>query len=162
MSDAAVFVQGWMVVLREAFEGGQPGQGAAFLNGTQRNGRGNHGLFATLAALTPEQASDDHASGTSAAAHAAHVAYHLEVSLRQVRGEFEPVDWPGSFEPRDVNEAEWEKVQARIHAAYKELVALAGVTTEWNVQSAGGMAAILAHTAYHLGAIRQVAKRAQA
>ena len=154
-----VFVDGWLFVLREAFEGGRLGEGTAFLDGTSADGAVNNGLLATLDALTPQQASNANVSGLSVAAHAAHIAYYLEVSLRQAQGDFSPVDWPGSFEPREIDVAGWAATRQRIQRAYEELVRFARSYTSWTVEATGGMAAILAHTAYHLGAIRQIAKR---
>jgi hypothetical protein len=156
-----VFVEGWLSVLREAFEGGMPGQGTAFLDGTSADGKVNNGLFATLGALTPEQASDATVSGLSIAAHTAHVACYLEVSLRQARGDFGAVDWPGSFEPREVDAAGWATTRQRVQRAYEELVPFARRYSSWTVEATGGMAAILAHTAYHLGSIRQIVKQMQ-
>ncbi|AFZ67881.1 hypothetical protein [Deinococcus peraridilitoris] len=157
MSDQA-FVQGWLDVLQEACEGGQPGQGTGFLDGTRADGSGNHGLFATLDALSATQASDPTLLGLSVAAHAAHTAFHLEVGVRWAQGERGPFDWPGSFEPRTVDEAAWQDVRARVRAAYTGLVSLARRTNDWDEDAAGGLAAALAHVSYHLGAVRQIVK----
>ncbi|MFZ5990987.1 MAG: DinB family protein [Deinococcota bacterium] len=153
-----VFVESWLDVLREACEGGRPGEGTAFLDNTKPDGRGNHGLFATLDALTAEQASDPTALGTSVAAHATHVAFHLEVMVRWAGGDRGPFDWKGSFEPRAVEAAQWQTTRDRVRAAYQAVVDLARKTEAWDEDAAGGLAASLAHVAYHLGAIRQVVK----
>lgn len=42
-------------VLKEAAEGGTPGRGTAFLDGTRADGSGNHGLLATLGRLSAAQ-----------------------------------------------------------------------------------------------------------
>lgn len=157
MSDKA-FLDGWLFVLREACEGGIPGQGTAFLDGTKADGSNNHGLLATLDSLTAKQASDPTALGQSIAAHAAHTAYHLEVGVRWARGDKGPYDWPGSFEPKTVDEASWHTLRARVRAAYAAAIAVAQTTVHWDEDSAGGLAAALAHVAYHLGAIRQAVK----
>jgi hypothetical protein len=157
MSEKA-FVEGWLDVLREACEGGRPGEGTAFLDGTKADGSGNSGLFATLDALSAEQASDPTALGTSVAAHAAHVAFYLEVTVRWAGGDRGPFDWKGSFEPRVVDEARWQATRNRVRAAYRAVVDLARKTQTWDEDAAGGLAASLAHLAYHLGAIRQIVK----
>lgn len=156
-----VFVESWLEVLQEAFEGGRPGEGTAFLDGTKADGSGNSGLFATLEALSAEQASDPTALGTSVAAHAAHVAFHLEVMVRWAGGDRGPFDWKGSFEPRIVDETQWQATRDRVRAAYRAFVDLAHRTEVWDENAAGGLAASLAHVAYHLGAIRQVMKLAR-
>ena len=157
MSDAA-FVNGLLDVLREACEGGKPGEGTAFLDGTKADGSGNHGLFATLAGLTAAQASDPTPLGLSVAAHASHTAFHMESGVRWVLGDRTPADWPGSFEPRVVDEAGWEALRSRVRAAYDGVVSLARGNPAWDEDSAGGLASFLAHAAYHLGAIRQTVK----
>ncbi len=157
-SGAAALAKGILELLREAYEGGRPGAGTGFVENTRADGGGNGGLFATLESLTAEQASRPMAHGTSVAAHASHLAYSLEVTLRWLNGDRGPFDWPGSFEPRVVDEPGWRAARARMRTAYDAFVAWAGGRTEWDEHSAGGIAAGLAHSAYHLGAIRQIAK----
>ena len=132
-------------MLQEACEGSRPGEGTAFLDNTKPDGRGNHGLFATLDALTAEQASDPMALGTSVAAHVAHVAFHLEVMVRWAGGDRGPFDWKGSFEPRG------QATRDRVCAAYQAVVDLARKTEAWDEDAAGGLAASPAHVAYHPG-----------
>ncbi len=153
------FVRGWLDVLREAVEGGEPGRPTGFLDGTAADGSGNHGLLATLAALSAEQASAITALGTSVAGQAAHTAYHMEVTVRWARdGDRGPFDWKGSFSPATVDADGWRALQERLRAAYADVRALAQGTGDWTEDAAGGMAATLAHVSYHLGAIRQLVK----
>jgi hypothetical protein len=63
--------------------------------------------------------------------------------------------------PRTVDEAAWSARRARVRAAYEAAVALARRQATWDADAAGGLAASLAHAAYHLGAMRQIAKLAQ-
>lgn len=74
-------LDGILDILREAVEGGQPGQGTAFLDGTKADGTGNHGLLATLDALSAAQASRD-VHGATVAGQARHTAFHMEVVVR--------------------------------------------------------------------------------
>ncbi|MCX7784306.1 MAG: hypothetical protein N2318_11775 [Meiothermus sp.] len=157
MRDQA-FVEGWLDVLKEALEGGEPGQGTAFLDGTSPDGRSNHGLLATLNALSAEQASKPTALGMSVAAQAAHTAFHMEVTVRWAHGDQGPFDWKASFGPGSVSEGEWEALRARVRAAYADVVNLAKNTPSWEGNEPSGLAATLAHVCYHLGAIRQIIK----
>lgn len=158
VSDQA-FLNGWRFVLAEAVTGGRPGQGTAFLDGTKPDGSDNHGLLATLDGLSPERASDPTPLGLSVAAHAAHLAYHLEVGVRWARGERGPFDWEGSFEPGAVDEAGWAALRERVRAAYAGALALADGPADWDdLGTTGGLLGGLAHVAYHLGAIRQIVK----
>ncbi len=148
--------KGLLEILREACEGGIPGQGTAFLDGT-RDGV-NNGLFATLDRVSAEHASSG-ALGTSIAAHAAHTAYHMEVVVRWTNGDRGPFDWKGSFEPAAVDEAQWAATRTRLRAGYEGLVTLARGVKDWNEDETGGLAGAIAHVAYHLGAIRLTAKQ---
>jgi len=144
-------------ILRETFEGGQPGQSTMFLDGTQADGGGNHGLFATLAALSAAQASDPTPLNLSIAAHAAHIAYYLEVGLIFMRGETPTgaLDWKGSFVPGTVDGAAWGALQLRLRAAYDEMMARVAAAEPLAVEELVNPAV---HSAYHLGAIRQAVK----
>jgi len=152
------WLQGVRDILQEAVMGGTPGQGTSFLDGTQADGSGNHGLIATLAALSAAQASDPTPLGLSVAAHAAHVAFHMEVGVRWAGGERGPFDWKGSFGSGQVDEAGWMALQARVQAAYDALIILEPSPDEPPEDTAGGLAGAAAHVAYHLGAVRQVIK----
>lgn len=144
-------------ILRETFEGGQPGQPTLFLDGTQADGGGNHGLFAVLAELSASQASDPTPLNLSIAAHAAHVAYYLEVGLIFMRGETPagPLDWKGSFVPGVVDGAAWSALQIRLHAAYTEMMARVAAAEPLAAEE---LVNPVVHSAYHLGAIRQAVK----
>ena len=157
MSDQA-FVTGILDILKEAVEGGEPGQGTAFLDGTKADGSGNHGLLATLDGLSAEQASRATPLGTTVAAQAAHTAYHMEVVVRWEHGDRGPFDWPGSFQPSVVDEEAWRELRARVRRAYDDLCALATSNTKWDEDEPGGFAGALAHVTYHLGSIRQIIK----
>jgi hypothetical protein len=152
------FVEAMLSILKEACEGGEPGQGTAFVENTRSDGSGNAGVFATLESLSAAQASATTALGTSVAAHAAHLAFHLEVSLRWANGDRGPFDWKGSFEPRVVGQAEWTERCKRVRDAYNRFVAHNRRPREWSLDDAENLAAAVAHAVYHLGAIRQVQK----
>lgn len=154
------WLEGILDVLAEAVEGGTPGQGTSFLDGTAADGSGNNGLLATLDRLSAEQASQD-IHGTSIAGHARHSAFHMEVMVRWERdGDRGPFDWKGSFHPAVVGDEEWDELRVRLRAAYDALCAFARTQQEAQAPGdvAGGLAGAVAHVAYHLGAIRQMHK----
>lgn len=153
------YLDGLLDILREALEGGRPGEGTSFVENT-RPGGAAHGLLPTLSRLSAAQASRD-VHGTSIAGQARHAAFHLEVAVRWDRdGERGPFDWQGSFLPEQVNEQEWLAVQARLQHAYQEFTAFVRTQKDKPADGdiAGGVAGALAHAAYHLGAVRQMAK----
>ncbi len=124
MSDQT-WLNGTLAVLKEAVEGGTPGQGTAFLDGTKADGSGNHGLLATLGRLSAAQASDLTVLELSVAAHAAHMAYHMEVVARWESGERGPFNWKGSFGSGTVDDTGWMALQTRVQSAYTALLEVA-------------------------------------
>ncbi|GAA5534986.1 DinB family protein [Deinococcus aluminii] len=158
------WAEGILDILKEAVEGGTPGQGTAFLDGTKADGSGNHGLLATLAGLSAPQASRD-VHGSTVAGHARHTAFHMEVIVRWERdGDRGPFDWKGSFQPAQVSEEEWTALRGRVRQAYEELVKYARTLTSQapNGDLTGGLTGAVAHVAYHLGSIRQMVKALEA
>ncbi|GHF58978.1 hypothetical protein HNQ07_003945 [Deinococcus metalli] len=153
-------IDGILDILKEAVEGGTPGQPTSFLDGTRADGSGNHGLIATLDGLDDVQASHD-VNGTSIAGQARHAAFHMEVIVRWERdGDRGPFDWKGSFLPSQVSADEWAALRQRVRAAYDGVVAFARSRRDAPVDGdvTGGLSGAVAHVAYHLGAIRQMVK----
>lgn len=153
-------IDGILDILREAVEGGTPGQGTAFLDGTKADGSGNNGLLATLSNLSAAQASVD-VHGTSVAGQARHAAFHMEVIVRWERdGDRGPFDWKGSFLPEQVSDVEWQALRERVQAAYDGVLGFARSRLDAPVDGdvTGGLTGGVAHVAYHLGAIRQMIK----
>ncbi|GGL82242.1 hypothetical protein GCM10010840_19970 [Deinococcus aerolatus] len=154
------WLEGMLDILSEAVEGGPPGEGTAFLDGTAADGSGNHGLLATLDTLSAAQASTP-VHGTSIAGHARHSALHMEVVVRWERdGDRGPFDWKGSFLPAEVDDRQWDELRVRLRAAYDALCAFARTQKEGEAtgEATGSLTGAVAHVAYHLGAIRQMSK----
>lgn len=116
-------------------------------------------LFETLTTISAAEASIP-VGGKCAtlAAQVKHIAFYLDVLENNVRTQkFEPQDWGKIWrETSAVTPEEWETLKANLRASYNRLKQLIADTTEWpsEFHVAGAMAAI-AHTAYHLGEIRQ-------
>jgi hypothetical protein len=156
-----IFVNAFLEVLAETFEGGKPNLGTHFLDHTKSDGSSNQGFFATLDSLSPVQASSLTSLGLSIAAHTAHSAFHIEATIRSASGDRSPNDWQGSFEPRVVDALEWAAQRQRLKNAHSSIVDLAHNTPVWDQHSATGMMATLAHVTYHLGAVKQILKLAR-
>lgn len=160
MTEPQNWLEGILDILQEAVEGGTPGQGTAFLDGTKADGTGNHGLLATLDKLSAAQASRD-VGGTSIAGQARHTAFHMEVIVRWERdGDKGPFDWKGSFLPAEVSDQEWAALRHRVRLAYDELCLFSRTQKDKAADgdATGGLTGGVAHVAYHLGAIRQMLK----
>ena len=116
-------------------------------------------LFETLATITAEEASVPVGGKcASLAAQVKHVAFYLDVLERYVRtGESERVDWGKIWrETSVVDEAEWDTIKTQLRASYDRVKQLVSNTTEWlSEDHISGAIAVVVHTAYHLGEIRQ-------
>ena len=121
----------------------------------------DHGtsLFETLAGVTAEEASIP-VGGQCAtlAAQVRHVAFYLDVVERVVRTQdTSPVDWDEIWRTVGaVNAGEWTAIQAELRTSYNRIVQLIHDTPDWpGEREIAGAIGIIAHTAYHLGEIRQ-------
>ena len=116
-------------------------------------------LFETLATISAAQASIP-VGGKCAtlAAQVKHIAFYLDVLEKAMRsGQFESNDWGKIWrETSAVTPAEWEGIKATLRDSYNRIRTLVNDTTEWsNHMQIGGAIGVIAHTAYHLGEIRQ-------
>jgi hypothetical protein len=116
-------------------------------------------MFETLATISAEEASVP-VGGKCAtlAAQVKHVALYLDVLDRSARtGQFEQVDWDKIWrETSAVSPEEWETIKSSLRESYERTRTLIDDTTEWpSEREIGGAIAMIVHTAYHLGEIRQ-------
>ena len=68
-----------------------------------------------------------------------------------------PVDWGYIWQTvAAVNQPEWELIQLELRNSYDRIKQLINETPAWTSEvEVGGAIAVIAHTAYHLGEIRQ-------
>ncbi|MBK8902683.1 MAG: hypothetical protein IPM53_15955 [Anaerolineaceae bacterium] len=116
-------------------------------------------MFETLATISAEEASIP-VGGKCAtlAAQVKHVAFYLDVLEENVRTQkFEPVDWGKIWrEVTAVSPQEWQTIQNELRESYDRIKQLISNQAEWqNEREIGGAIAMIVHTAYHLGEIRQ-------
>lgn len=117
-------------------------------------------LFETLAGIDAATASRP-VSPTCAtlAAQIEHVRYYLDVLGEMMAGTLDQsaVDWRHIWNTVSaVTPDEWAASQARLRTSYDRIVAqIDGWQTIDGERQLGGAIAIIAHTAYHLGEIRQ-------
>ncbi len=115
-------------------------------------------LFETLATISAEEASQPVGNRCATlAAQVNHIRVYIEVLERYMRGEeVGTTDWAASWRVSGVDDAEWVALKQRLEAAYQRVLATMEGFTAWDGEDEiGGALAILAHTAYHLGEIRQ-------
>lgn len=115
-------------------------------------------LFETLATIDADEASHPVSpSCASIAAQVTHVAYYLDVLHEYIRGKkVADVDWGLAWKTIVVSPAEWEMLKSNLTAAHDRVRKQIAAITNWDHEGqVGGAIAVVAHTAYHLGEIRQ-------
>ena len=115
-------------------------------------------LFETLASISAEEASIPLGGKCATlAAQVKHVAFYLDLVDKSVRDpSFPRVDWSEIWRTVSaVTPEEWQAIQAELRANYDRILILIQETPAWGQEEIGGTIALVAHTAYHLGEIRQ-------
>ena len=140
--------KGILAVLTEAFESVQ----GYFLDR-------NTSLFETLAGITASEASIPVGNQCATiAAQTAHVNFYMEVLENYLQtGKSESVDWGEIWRTvREVTPEEWLASQERLKQTYLRLRRYIESFDRWETEdSIAGAIALVAHSAYHLGEIRQ-------
>lgn len=119
----------------------------------------NTSLFETLGTITAAQASIPvGGSCATLAAQVAHVNFYLEVIEAYILDKQQgKVDWGDIWRRvKGVTPEEWTAYQDQLKATYHRVLAMLEGMEDWNRERPiGGALALLVHTAYHLGEIRQ-------
>ena|SRR5690348_6650338 len=148
-----VFRRALSKLLDEIFDG-PPGVEAYLLNA------GDRGLLGELDAIPADTASALTDSGkASIAAHVEHVLYGLALLIRWFGGESDPfsrADYTESWRHTSVRQDEWTNLREALRRAATEWRDAVATRADWDDAKAAGAMASAAHTAYHLGAIRQI------
>jgi hypothetical protein len=117
------------------------------------------GLFRTLDAVTAQTASQAPSVGArTIAAHCAHLAFYVRANHDSMLGREQHLDWPSSWRLQQVGDAEWEALKRGVRREYDALLETVGSLETWSAHQLGDSMAVVAHTAYHLGAIRHALK----
>lgn len=116
-------------------------------------------LFHTLATIPAEKASIP-VGGKCAtlAAQVAHATFFVTETLVYMRtGQYPDSDWGEIWRNvSTVTPQEWQTLQQKLNRAFHELVDIFRNASEEQLKAAyGGVIGIIAHSAYHLGEIRQ-------
>ena len=125
---------------------------------------GDAGLLASLDHLPADVASRSSNGGATIAAHTDHLRYGLSLMNRWAAGEHDPfssADWTRAWQTTTVTEAEWQQLRADLRAEVDRW--LQALRSDRNVRGAelDAVVGTVIHLAYHLGAIRQIAKDAR-
>jgi hypothetical protein len=155
----SIFHRALSNMLTEIFDG-PPGQEAYVLN------PGDAGLLRQLETIDARTASTRPTPGrASIAAHVDHLQFGLSLLNRWAAGEENP--WAGanfnaSWQRNSVTEAEWRTLRDTLRRDAEVWRAGVAARTSWDDLAAAAALSTAAHTAYHLGAIRQVRQEVSA
>ncbi len=115
-------------------------------------------LFETLETVSSEEASIPVGGKcASLAAQVAHVIFYIESFERfALQGDDSPRDWGLIWRTVEkVTPQEWEDSKSKLKQTYERIDKLFRENKMWNEDTIGGAMAVVVHTAYHLGEIRQ-------
>ena len=125
---------------------------------------GDVGLLRSLDKLSAADASRSVNDGATIAAHAQHVRYGLSLMNRWATEGGDPFAdamWDEAWKTVDVDLPKWNEIRNGLRdEAARWLMAL-GAPRHMNDVELTGTIASIAHLAYHLGAIRQIARDAR-
>ena len=146
----ADFAKALSIMFRESFEGMPTPEEQVFLDR-------DAGIFMTLGRLDAEQASAEINSNTIAA-HCEHARFYLELLDNYLNKDFRILDFKQSWRIKIVDEDEWDALRENVSRTYRKVSETFEKNEEWALDSITVAMGIVAHTAYHLGSIRQMAK----
>lgn len=148
----ADFTNSLFALLKETFEGTNTAFGTMYLDqGTS--------FFDTIDKIDAAQASRMIADGSvTIAAHCEHVRFYLEFLSNYMNEKFMMADWKDSWKVKTVTDAEWNNLRGQLQKTYQMVTDTFNEVETWNDFKISGALGILAHTAYHLSAIRQILK----
>ena len=153
MTSDNIFQRALINLLIEIFDG-PPGSEAYVLN------PGDPGLLRQLEAIDAGAASTRPMPGkTTIAAHADHVLFGLTLMNRWAAGEPNPfagADWNASWQRTSVTGEQWRALVDNLRRQAETWRNHVSARTDWDAMAAAGALSSAAHTAYHLGAIRQI------
>jgi hypothetical protein len=115
-------------------------------------------LFRTLETVSAQEASIPVGGKcASLAAQVAHVIFYMEVLERAaIYNDTSPADWGQIWRTVEkVTPEEWDALKNKLKDTYERINRLFHKNEMWNEDTVGGALAIVVHTAYHLGEIRQ-------
>lgn len=146
--------RGIALLLNEAFAG-PSGKGSWFTDEDP-----DSGILGTLERLSAAEASVPLTPGdaASAASHASHLRYALHLANRAMKGEnpYRDADWKGSWAATTVSETIWKELKDSLRLEFETLKTAVSDPAVWSSDMrVFGMIGNIAHSAWHLGAIRQ-------
>lgn len=142
------------LLLQEAFDGPPDPDTTWFVSNAPESG-----VLGTVRHLTVAQAwHKPKGLSHSAAEHVAHILYSLNHAMRDASDDESDADWERSFDAGRPSEANWASLQRHLRESHLRVrMWVHAEATFATKESVARVIGAIAHGAYHLGAIRQVA-----
>ena len=144
------FTTALSILFKETFEGMPTAEEQVYL-------AHNTGIFVTLGAISAEQASTEF-NGTTIDAHGEHARFYIELLNNYLNNDMRVVDFKQSWNIKIVSENEWDDLRENLSKVYRKTSETLEKNDVWGLDTITVAMGIIAHTAYHLGSIRQMAK----
>ncbi len=138
---------------------GAEGDGGAFILNS-----GDVGLLRSLDKLSTADASHAVDGGATIAAHATHVTYGLSLMNRWATeggNPFADARWDEAWTVSTVDDTTWQEIRTALRHEVDRWLTVLGTPRDTSWVELTGMISSIAHLAYHLGAIRQIARGAR-
>jgi hypothetical protein len=154
-----VFLDGLRALVTEAYLGPPDPRGTWFVDNEAHSG-----FIGILDRVSAVRASvvEGYPAGASIAGHAYHIRFALDLVVRAARGDnaHETARWSESWARNAVTDQEWDVLRADLRRLVADLEATLVPGAAWSDPGIVVSAmAVVAHGAWHLGAIRQLASR---
>ena len=144
------FTTALSILFRETFEGMPTAEEQVYL-------AHDTGIFATLGKISAEKASTQF-NGATIAAHSEHARFYIELLDNYLNKNMRVVDFKQSWRVTTVSENDWDDLRENLSKVYRKTSETLAKNEDWGLDTITVAMGIVAHTAYHLGAIRQMAK----
>ena len=147
-----------VALFAELTEGTNTPGGAFVLNS------GDLGLLRSLDKLSAADVSHGVQGGATVAAHAQHLRYGLSLMNRWAREGGDPfadATWDDAWKIGAVEDAQWNEIRSGLGEEVRQWKDALGTPREVSQPELCGLIGSVAHLAYHLGAMRQIARTAR-
>ena len=138
---------------------GVPAGGGAYVFNS-----GDIGLLRSLDRLSAVEASQSVHGGATIAAHTQHVRYGFSLMNRWAAEGGDPFSnalWDAAWKISAVDERQWSEIRAGVREEAERWLQALGSPRDASPVEVNGMIGSIAHLAYHVGAIRQIAAAAR-
>lgn len=152
------FSEAVSTLFSELTEGANSSGGAFILNSSDA------GLIRSLDALDADGASRSLNGGATVAAHAQHLRYGLSLMNRWAReggNPFADAKWDEAWKTNIVTKVDWLEIRNGLREETRQWAESLATPRKVTGVELSGLLGSVAHLAYHLGAIRQIAPNAR-